>query len=257
MQSLRLIYDRIMSSLLYKSRTEGDQSVNETAFSLDEIDLLRALSADERAGLSRQCGWKRYSPQEQIIDRQSEDTDVCFVVEGTVRVVVHSLIGREISFDDVSAGGFFGELAAIDCEPRSASIVSVTPSLIAFMPGPIFRRVVSSHPDVALRMMERLVAIVRTSTNRIVDLTTLGANNRVNAEILRLGKDHMTGANQALISPIPIHSDIASRVSVTRETVARVLSELNRVGLVTKSSRGLLIRDFDQLQHMVNDVRGE
>lgn len=231
--------------------------MSETAFSLDEIDLLRSIPAEERVSLARQCGWKRFAPQEQIIDRQNDDTHVCFVADGLVRVVVHSLVGREISFDDVAAGGFFGEMAAIDGAPRSASVVSVTPSLIAFMPATIFRRVVSTYPEVALRMMERLVAIVRASTNRIVDLSTLGANNRVHAEILRLGKDHMTGPNAALISPIPIHSDIASRVSVTRETVARVLSELNRVGLVTKSSKGLLIRDFQQLQSMVDDVRGE
>ena len=77
------------------------------------------------AGISvtaRDCGWKAYGAHEQIIDRQSETKDVFFVVEGKVRVVNYSVSGREITLDDIEAGGHFGELAAIDGLPRSASV---------------------------------------------------------------------------------------------------------------------------------------
>ena len=82
--------------------------------SLAHIDLLSGLASAELKGIERSCAFKRYSAQEQIIDRQSETTDVFFVVDGDVRVVNYSLSGREITLDDLATGSHFGELAAID-----------------------------------------------------------------------------------------------------------------------------------------------
>ena len=105
--------------------------------------------------------------------------------------------------------------------------------------------------------MERLASMVRHSTERIMDLSTLAANNRVQAELLREARTNMKGENQAEISPIPVHGDIASRVSTTRETVARVLGDLARQGVVERTKDTLIIRDVAQLARMVEDGRGE
>jgi CRP-like cAMP-binding protein len=225
--------------------------------SLDRIELLSALSPQERATIARQCVWKRYRPDEQIIDHLSDTRDVCFVVEGSVRVVMFSASGREITFDDVEAGGFIGELSAIDERPRSASVVAITNSLVALMPPRLFREVAVGHPPIALALMRRLAAVIRGATERIMDLSTLGANNRVHAELLRLGKPGVKDDNTAFITPIPVHSDVASRVSTTRETVARVFSDLTRGGLLEKRGHSLVIRDYARLEQMVEDVRGE
>lgn len=74
--------------------------------------------------------------------------------------------------------------------------------------------------------MRELARLLRQSTDRIMDLSTLGANNRVHAELLRLARSDAGDGRRATISPIPSHSEIASRVSTTRETVARALGDL-------------------------------
>jgi CRP-like cAMP-binding protein len=97
---------------------------------------------------------------------------------------------------------------------------------------------------------------VRSNTGRIMDLSTLGANNRVHAELLRLAKATLKPDNTAEITPIPIHGDIASRVSTTRETVARVLSDLTRQGIIEKRGHSLMVLDYERLEQMVDEVRG-
>lgn len=225
--------------------------------SLDKVELLTPLTAQERAAIARQCTWKRYRPDEQIIDHLSDTRDVCFVIDGRVRVVMFSASGREITFDDVQAGGFIGELSAIDERPRSASVVAITACLVALMPPRLFREVVAGHPPIALSVMKRLASVIRGATERIMDLSTLGANNRVHAELLRLGAPGLKPDNTALITPVPVHSDVASRVSTTRETVARVFGDLTRGGLLEKRGQSLVIKDYARLQEMVEDVRGE
>ena len=79
----------------------------------------------------------------------------------------------------------------------------------------------------------------------------------MHAELLRLAKDAVNDDNTAAISPIPIHGDIASRVSTTRETVARVLGDLSRSKIVRRESDALVIVDLERLQSMIERVRGE
>ena len=225
--------------------------------SLDQIELLASLTPEERASIVRQCKWRRYKEDEQIIDHLSETRDACLVVEGRVRVVMFSVSGREISFDDVRAGGYIGELSALDGEPRSATVIALTDTLIAFVPPRLFQEIVTTHPKIALMLMQRMASIIRQSTSRIMDLSTLGANNRVHAELVRLAKPTLKPDNTAEIAPIPVHGDIASRVSTTRETVARVLSDLTRSKIVERRNRALVVRDYARLVDMVEEVRGE
>ncbi|MDP6882780.1 MAG: Crp/Fnr family transcriptional regulator [Rhodospirillales bacterium] len=209
------------------------------------------------ATLEKSCRWKRYAAHEQIIDRQSELRDVYFVVEGRVRVVNYSLSGREITLDDVSEGGYFGELAALDSQPRSASVIALTETLVISLPPDIFLKTLSRHPSLALKVMIHLAHVVRTSTDRIMDLGTLAAHNRVHAELLCEARAIMDGKNRAVISPHPAHGDIASRVSTARETVSRVLSDLTRQGIVQRTKDVLILPDVERPQEMVERERSE
>ena len=223
---------------------------------LESVPLLRPLDQTERTALARVCAWRTYRNHEQIFDRLDTGRDVFFVAHGKARIVNFSFSGREISFTDLGPGDFFGELAAIDGQPRSASVVAVGETLVAAMPPSAFSRVVSEHPEIAMAMVGHLAGMVRRATERIMELSTVGANNRVHAELLRLAATAGDDVNAAVIAPIPTHSDIASRVSTTRETVARVLSELNRDGLVKRQGDRLLITDLARLEDMVEEVRG-
>ncbi len=225
--------------------------------SLAGIELLADLGPEELAAVETACRWKRYLPHQQIIDRESKSSDVFFVAEGRTRVVNYSFSGRGIILDELPAGSYFGELAALDGRPRSARVVALTDSLIAALPRKYFLRLLEKRPQVARRVMARLAGIVRVSTDRIMELSTLGANNRVHADLLRHARTCMDGENRAAIQPIPVHGDIASRVSTTRETVARVMNELARMGILERKKDVLIIRDIARLQEMVEEIRGE
>jgi len=235
----------------------GGKMADSEASSLGEIRILEGVDAATLAELEKACTWRRYADHEQIIDRQSDSTDVFFVVEGRVRIVNYSLSGKEITLEDLDAGSHFGELSALDGQPRSASVMSLDNCLIAALAQDRFLSILRENADIAFRVLRALAGIIRNSTDRIMDLSTLAANNRVQADLLRQARSGLIGENQAEIRPIPVHGDIASRVSTTRETVARVLSDLARQNIVERKKNVLLIKDLAQLREMVEEVRGE
>lgn len=215
------------------------------------------MAPDRRAALADLCRWRDVPAGQQIIDRDDDNNDVYFVTDGLVRVVNFSISGREISFEDLEKGEFFGEIAAFDHGVRSASVVARNDTRLAVMSAETFINAINDDAGVCRTVLAHLARTVRQATDRIMDLSTVAANNRVQAEILRLARAGEKEDGSAVIAPIPVHSDIASRVSTTRETVARVMSDLTKLGLVERTSRTLLVSDLEALEEMVDEVRGE
>ncbi len=229
--------------------------MSEAYHSLATVKLLSGLNESALKSLEQRCRWQRFKVQEQIIDHNSDSRDVYFVVEGRARVVNYSLSGREITFDEIPAGQYFGEFAALDGQPRSANVVALTDTQVASVSPDTFLNLLRDNPGMAVEVMQELAKLIRASTDRIMDLSTLGAHNRVHSEILREARLYARDDNTAVISPIPVHGDIAARVSTTRETVARVFSDLTRQGLLKRNKSEIVVRDLDRLEQLVENLR--
>ncbi len=227
------------------------------ARALSKIEPFTGLDEASLQELAQSCRFERFEAKRQIIAYQDDSAEVFFIVSGTVRVVIHSLSGKEISYRDLEAGEMFGELAAIDGEQRSASVVAVTETLLVAMPEASFRDAIRSHPLLAEAVLQRLTRLVRLYSQRLYEMRTLDVQSRIRAELVRLAEDSVGDDNTATISPLPTSADIAARVNTRREAVSRELASLTRRGLIKRQQKSLTIRDFAGLNRLVESVLGE
>ncbi len=223
--------------------------------SLDGIGLLQSLSEQERSRVVESCSWRRYGAGEQIFDRESDSNDVLFIIEGQVRVVNYSASGRETAFAVFDAGKHVGEIAAIDGETRSASVVALKPCSIASLPAERFRQLYEAHPEIAAKLLRHLTGIIRITNERIAELSTVSAVQRIYRELIRLCEQEADGS-EAVIDAMPTQHELASKVGATRETVARALGQLVNTGVIERRGRTVRIRDFEMLSDMA-DPEGE
>ncbi len=226
------------------------------AAQLENIELLSHLPREKLNFLAQGCVWRRHKRNEQILSRDSESRDLFFVVSGSVEVANYSSTGREIAYATIKEGEYFGELSAIDDRPRSAAITAGENCTLAVMPRTLFIDLLRDEPDVALAVLNRLANIVRACDDRIMDLSTLGAVQRVYVELLRLCGPDPAVPNLWSVYPMPTQADIAARASTTRETVARVLGQLTQAELVQRKGKTLYINDRDKLKSMAETLEG-
>ena len=218
---------------------------------LDGIALLETLGDEERAKLVESCTWRRFAAGEQILDRDSTTKDVLFITEGEVRVVNYSASGRETAFAVFPAGSHVGEIAAIDGQARSASVVALKPCTIAALSADRFRTLFETHPTIALKLLRHLTGIIRITNERIAELSTVSAVQRIYRELIRLCVPG-PGDKDAIIDAMPTQHDLASKVGATRETVARALGQLVNTGVIERRGRTLLIKDYEMLSDMAD-----
>ena len=223
---------------------------------LRRVPLLDGLSEDALQSLARDCAWRNLGAGETLIARNAPDRGVHFVVSGRVRVTMYSPSGRQVTFRDLVAGQFLGEIAALDGRPRSADAVAVESTLVASLTPEAFTRLRQQQPIVGERLLVHLATLVRGLSDRVIEVSTLGVQNRIHAELLRMARSGGVRDNRSRIEPAPRHADLASQVSTYREQVTRELSMLARDGLVAKDGRALVVLDVARLERLVAEVAG-
>ena len=232
-----------------------DQRQRVTA--LRQVPILSVLAETKFEGLARDCKWRTYEAGQQVLSYDDPHTEVFFLASGKVRVMVYSGEGKAVVFTDLKPGAMFGEIAAIDRGPRSAGVEAVEASTIASLTAGQFEALLLREPAVAVATLRHIAAEVRRLSERVVEFSTLGVQNRIHAELLRLAAEGGTSPGQALLSPAPSLSDIANRISTHREAVSRELSRLGTVGLLRREGGNLQITDIERLETLVREAKGE
>lgn len=225
-------------------------SNTETACSLAAFELFQTIKESERLSIERHCTQRVWPAGAMIVvGHATSSANVYFVVAGRCQVLTR-IPGRnrDVVLDEVGPGSFFGEMAAIDGEPRSAAVVAVERSQIVEMTTATFTQLLTDHPPAALVVMRRMSEVIRQADSAIMDLSGLHAQARVCAELLRRAR---TGRglppDVGAIAPIPRHGDIAARACTARETVTRVLSDLMHRKLIQREPQRLLLNSIAAL----------
>lgn len=223
-------------------------------YSLQGVSIFQDLDPDVRGGIEKACRWRNCEKHVQIIRHQDGSDDIVFIVRGRARVNIYSAGGRVVTFRDIGAGEFVGELSAIDGAPRSASIEALENCTVAYLSRDAFWQMLETTPRAVRGMLVHLSGQVRLLTERIYEFSTLAVRNRIQAELLRLSRGGADTQSTRMISPAPKHAELASRVATHREAVTRELRRLTELGVIEKSGRDLVICDVVRLSEMVDEL---
>ena len=224
---------------------------------LDGIEIFSELSPQERARVASLCHWRVFEKDQYILDKNDEETDVYFITEGGVRVLNYSLAGREVSYADIGSGACFGEISALDKQPRSAAVIAKTTTQVAVLSAAQFEDILRTYPSIAIVLLKKLASFLRFASLRIFEMSTQQSQNRVAIELLRLmetaGKKSHDGQT-VLLSPAPKQMDLANRIGTTRETVARAFKKFTDDAIVARVPKGLIILRPETLHALAENI---
>ena len=217
----------------------------------DSKNFLELVSEEDKHVFFEDSVQKKFRKGDQIVRVMDHDTNLYLIDSGSVRVTLFSNDGKEVSFVDIDGGGNFGEFSAIDGKPRSANVIALSDTTITIIPPQKFLALLEKYPSVSIEMLKQLTTIVRRLCDRIFEYSTLDVCDRVQAELLRLARENMDFDGVARIINPPTQSELASRVSCTREAISRELKKLEKTGLIKRKPKKLIIEDCAKLEELV------
>ncbi len=224
------------------------------AVSLEGIPAFHSLNAVQRRAIAAKLDRRYYQPDDVIIKRGEQSTEVYFLISGRVRACSSSAEGKEVQFEDLDAGEMFGELAALDGRGRSGEVVAIAESTVAAMSQADFLDSLDTHPGLSRYVMTRLTQVIRNQMDRVLEFTAHTVKIRVRSELVRLAErqGEPLGGGVIAITNAPSQSDLAARIGSHREAVNRELKDLNRRGVITWTRTERLINDLETLKMLID-----
>lgn len=218
--------------------------------------LFKGLNID-LAPFEARANWRRFDPEETLVDFDDLSTDVYFLLSGEVRVLMRTASGKEVILDEMKPGELFGELAALDGIKRSANVTALTRGEACVMPSHVFRELLFSNKEVADRLFCLMASRIRELNARFVEQTVLDLRHRLYSELLRLSIPRGDRAGERVITPPPFHHIMAARIGCRREQVTREFSMMSHEGLIERTRGALILRKPDVLQARVAEAMRE
>jgi CRP/FNR family transcriptional regulator, cyclic AMP receptor protein len=224
---------------------------DDDAKTLRWVEGFKELPAEVIRSISSKCKWRWYKPGQYIFSQNDESRDVFFIVQGTVRIASYSSLGKQVGFRDLTVGQCFGDLAAIDGLPRSATATAVSDAYLASMSVEAYWQDLMSYPQLAGACLKRLANLVRALSDRVIEYSLVPVPGRIALELLRLAQRRLQEDNSAMIDPAPTHAEIASRVATHREAVTKELRRLASSGVIVQKGRKIFITDVNALRSIL------
>jgi CRP-like cAMP-binding protein len=215
---------------------------------LHTVPIFSELSETDIDSLARLCTRRQY-PKDTVVFFENEEGDTFFMIlEGRVKVTILGDDGREVILSVLGRGDFFGEMALLDNEPRSATTIAVEDTELLSLSRPDFQSVLSVNQSITAGLIRVLSTRLRRANHQISTLALLDVYGRVARVILDMAREEGRRLKDGRIAfRRPTHQEIANRIGTTRETVTRMLKDLQRQGLIHADGKEFVVGpDFEK-----------
>ena len=177
---------------------------------------------------------------------------VYFILEGWVKIRTYNLDGKEVTLNIIGRGEIFGEMAAMDKMPRSTDAITLTKTLIGRLPAEDFVNLINTEPMAGVHLVQLMAKRLR-QVNRRLQLREASSMSRVADAILFLVEGQGTEIEDDKGTEIPNlpHREISSLSGLARETVTRVLTKLEKKGLIERNADSMRIPDLPALEETI------
>jgi CRP-like cAMP-binding protein len=203
---------------------------------LAQVPLFADLSAAELLVLASLMRPRPYAKDEVIYLRGDPGTAFYVIASGKVKIALTSPDGKEIILRRLGPGGFHGELALLDDEPRSADAIATDASVLLVLQRDAFRQFLSAHADAATKLLGTVSQYLRRNAELIQDATFLDVPARLARILLELASKPGAAELPPPGSVIPDRmkqGELAALVGATRESINKWLGSFEKQGLIS------------------------
>lgn len=217
-----------------------------------QIPFLKVLEPSEVDELIPFFMERKYSKGSILFFEGDLGDELYIVKEGTVKVYRPG-IEKEVILALFRPGDYFGEMSVIQHDQvRSATAETTEPTTVYVLKHQDFKRFLEDKPTVTLKLLHNMADRLRKSNEIIEDLSLLDVRSRVYKAIIRLSKDFGVAHPNGLLVDVKLtHQQLADMVGSRRDTVTKILLELQDEGLISIRQKRFLISDPVQLQNKI------
>jgi CRP/FNR family transcriptional regulator/CRP/FNR family cyclic AMP-dependent transcriptional regulator len=223
---------------------EGDR----LALAMASAPVLHGVAKEDIARLGSTGTTRRFRKGTYICHQGDPSPEIYFLVQGRIEISSFSTTGTRVLHATVDSPQFLGELGVLGDLPRSADLLTLDDSDVWSAPGDAFIEFVTSQPAASQQLLSALARQIQEHQAFADDLLYLDLKGRVAKRLLQMGTPTLEDLPASGTSvPALTHADLASLCGGSRENVTRIITDLQRRGLVLRDGQRYVLKKPQQL----------
>ena len=220
---------------------------------LRDFPFFAQLSDEYLYDISLLCTMNKYNKGDTIFHEGDEGEELYLIASGVVQIYQDNL-ARDIILSILREGDFFGEMALLQSEKvRSASAMAIEKSSICVLKKSYFNTLVQNKPEILMHILETSLNRLRDANRLISDLTILDVRKRVARVLIRLNEQHGVKSPKGYLIDIKLtHQQLADMTGTARETITKILLELQQEQLIRIDQKKIMVTNLDKLKRIVD-----
>jgi len=200
---------------------------------LGSVSILASLGERDLDTLLAATTTKRLKAKEILFRKGDPGNQLYGILAGSLKITTTGTDGKDVMFNLMGPGEVLGEIALLDSEERSATVVAVEPTELLTLHRRDLIPFLESHPRATIGLAGVLAATVRRLSERAEDSQTMPLPGRIAKRLLALSEEH--GKHPIVGGPVEVRmpqQDLADMVGTTRESVNKQLRAWEEEGIV-------------------------
>lgn len=216
---------------------------------LGQVPLFEGLSPDELLGIDRHMVSLAWAEDDPLYTAGEPAEHLYVMATGRAKAVRTASTGQDVVVDILGPGDLFGALHTLGQPTHSETVRAMETTCALRIGTDAFRRVLTGHPRVALRVLDDTAALLSRARSDVTAQSTATVTQRVAATLLRLAEKFGQGrAGGGTLIQLPLsRADLAGMTGSTPESVSRVMSRLRKDGVIDSGRRWTAVLDPDRL----------
>jgi len=210
---------------------------------LARVPLFDGFVDDDLKHILKLTSRKEFGKERVLVHENDSGESFFMILKGKVKVTGEGQDGKEVILSFLGSGEFFGELTLVDDEPRSATVTAVEPTVVLILHRNDFLSLLETNGQMMKKFMTILSKRLRHANDQIKSLALLDVLGRIAKLMLDMAeKEGVKLLDGSVVFRRPTHQEIASMVGTSRETVSRMIGELNKNRYITISGKDIIVR---------------
>jgi CRP/FNR family transcriptional regulator, cyclic AMP receptor protein len=197
------------------------------------------------------CG-RSYNADESIFHEGDLGNEMFIIQSGKVKITKQLKDGVEKTLVILGPGDFFGEMAVIDKDVRSANAVAMEPSRLIALDESVFEMHMQTNPKIVKKILKNLTSRLREANQQIANLMIKDTNRLVANTILLVVHKHGEEGPDGIAMDIPFTiSELSKMCGVEQAKTQEIVAKLVKAKVVRMSGDNILVTSLDNLEKFI------
>ena len=190
----------------------------------------------------------------ETIFNEGDPSDIFYILaEGNVKIVKHTVVGKDIILEVMSPGDIFGGVAVLDNKPYPATAQAMKSATIIKMRRSDLMKILEKYPDLKLEIVKYFSDKLRASHEMLKNIATERVERRIASLLLKLSeKADVDAEGYKKIDFRLTRQEISEMVGTTVETCIRTMSKFQKSGMIKTADGSVSIKP-GELQKLLDE----